>query len=304
MAEGGDDTMGGEQPAPGQPDPLEHAFNTLRQEVHSVNVILGVQGAAQNIKPFNGENKSAFREWVRDIEKYRTMLVMAENNCILLAYQASKGAVSGFIERYRREHPNATWGELKVELASRFSDVADRNVALTLLRQIKQKHGESLNLYAERLMSISYEAFEDEQAPGVQAQLIDIFVSGLNNDQLKLTILRRNPDTLITAVGIATAEANLRNRINLSASSGKNSSKLSFWDKEPKISSSSHEPMEIDHSRGYKCFKCGMKGHRANRCQKVNVVQQHGQAKVRCFACGKFGHYARKCQQASQGGLN
>ena len=49
MTEGGEDIMGGEQPALGQQDQLEHAFNTLRQEVRSVNVILGVQGAAQNI---------------------------------------------------------------------------------------------------------------------------------------------------------------------------------------------------------------------------------------------------------------
>ncbi|WAR29152.1 hypothetical protein MAR_002727, partial [Mya arenaria] len=53
---------------------------------------------------------------------------------------------------------------------------------------------------------ISQEAFETEQAPGVQAQLVDIFVNGLQNDHLKLTILRRNPDTLRNAVCIATTE--------------------------------------------------------------------------------------------------
>ena len=283
----------------GPNDPLEQAFKSLQNEVHNVNVILGVQGAAQNIKPFNGENKAQFREWIRDIEKYKTMMTMAENNCILLAYQASKGAVTGFIERYKRGNPNVTWGELKVELASRFSDVTDRSFALSLLRQIKQKQGESLNLYAERLMSISYEAFENEQAPGVQAQLIDIFVSGLNNDQLKLTILRRNPDTLVNAVGIATTEANLRNRISVSG--GKSASKGSYWDQSKGVSSS-HEPMEVDHSRGYACFKCGKKGHRAKQCRNVQAIQQ--QANVKCFACGKMGHYARHCKTSNQNQLN
>ena len=69
------------------PDPVEQVFQNLRQEVANVTQILGVQGATQNIKPFDGTNKTLYRDWVRDIEKYRTMMLMAEDNCILLAYQ-------------------------------------------------------------------------------------------------------------------------------------------------------------------------------------------------------------------------
>lgn len=45
-------------------------------------------------------------------------------------------------------------------------------------------------------------------------QLIEIFVSGLNSDELKKTILRRNPQTFDEATGIATSEAILRQKIS------------------------------------------------------------------------------------------
>ena len=44
----------------------------------------------------------------------------------------------------------------------------------------------------------------------------DIFVDGLTNDQLKMKILRDQPDTLQAAVGMATNEQDLRARVQLS----------------------------------------------------------------------------------------
>ena len=50
----------------------------------------------------------------------------------------------------------------------------------------------------------------------MERHLTDKFVDGLvNNDQLKMKILRDNPDTLQGAISIATKEQNLRARVNL-----------------------------------------------------------------------------------------
>lgn len=282
-------------------DPIERAFKNLRDEVHNVSITLGVQGVAQNIRSYDGLDKQKYREWIREIEKHRVMMNMNEGSCIMLAYQTSKGAVSGFIERFRAGNPNADWRDLKTELARRFSDIADCHTALTMLRQIKQRHGESLNLYAERILGISGEAFEDEQAPGVQAQLIDIFVTGLSNDQLKMTILRKNPDTVINAIGIATSEANLRTRV--AAISGRGST---IWEKPVSRQSQKHEAMDVDHSRDLKCFKCGIRGHKARACRKVvqSVTQGQFRRPLRCYNCGQVGHIARECRREVDRKLN
>ena len=47
----------------------------------------------------------------------------------------------------------------------------------------------------------------------VEQQLIETFVDGVNNDQLKLKILKDRPNTLQGAISLATREQNLRARV-------------------------------------------------------------------------------------------
>ena len=79
----------------------------------------------------------------------------------------------------------------------RFSDVTDSQYALSLLRSARQKVGENIQVYTERTLFLAEEAFAGQEGNAVERQLIDTFVDGLvNNDQLKMKILRDNPDTL------------------------------------------------------------------------------------------------------------
>ena len=72
----------------------------------------------------------------------------------------SKGPTSDFIDRFLRERPQATWGEMKQELTVRFAEIVDPQHALTLLRKIKQRPKESVQLFAERLLTLSEDAFD------------------------------------------------------------------------------------------------------------------------------------------------
>ena len=121
-----------------------------------------------------------------------------------MAYQASRGPVSDFIKRYLELNPNATWINMKAELVTKFSEITDAQHAFMLLRKVHQKSGETVQVYAERLLALSEDAFDNQQGPAVQRQLIDIFVDGLLEDQLKLKVFRENPNTLEAAVTAAT----------------------------------------------------------------------------------------------------
>ena len=69
-------------------------------------------------------------------------------------------------------------------------------MALSLLRQVRQKAGESIQNYAERILSLAEEAYDNQGGDAIKRQLIDIFVDGLLNDQLKMKILRDQPNTV------------------------------------------------------------------------------------------------------------
>ena len=53
-----------------------------------------------------------------------------------------------------------TWAQMKAQLAVRFSDVTHNQMALSLLRQVRQKAGENIQNYAERILSLADEAYD------------------------------------------------------------------------------------------------------------------------------------------------
>ena len=63
-------------------------------------------------------------------------------------------------------------------------------MALSLLRSMKQKTGETIQLFAERILSLAEMAYLNQGGNAVERQLIDIFVDGITHDSLKMKMLR------------------------------------------------------------------------------------------------------------------
>ena len=265
-----------DEQAQAQAQAQAQVFININRELANVSQALTAQGISNIVLKFDGNPKN-FREWMKSIEKYATLVNIPDDRKKLIAYQSSSGAVSGFIHRYMHANPNQTWNDLRRQLAVRFSDVMDAHMALSLLRNCKQKPGESIHTFAERLLSLAEEAYDNQGGDAVERQLIDIFVDGLTNDQLKLKILRDHPDTLQAAIGLATNEQNLRARVNMSHTK------------------STFEPMEVDHSRGQR--------FRARRSfNKINSTANNGSTRpIRCWNCGQEGHIIRDCRAKEKG---
>jgi len=98
---------------------------------------------------------------------------------------------------------------MKQELTVRFSEIVDQKHALTLLHKIKQKPRESIQLFAERLLPLSEDAFVRDGAGalgmGAEQQLVAYFIDGLLDYHLKAKILRENPATFRATVTCAAA---------------------------------------------------------------------------------------------------
>ena len=106
------------------------------------------------------------------------------------------------------QNRNHNWGQMKTQLAVRFSDVTDGQMALSLFRQCKQKSGESIHNYAQRILSLAEAAYDNQGGDAIERQLINIFIAGLATDQLKMKILRDQPAKLQGTVAVATNEQN------------------------------------------------------------------------------------------------
>ena len=101
----------------------------------------GRKGVAKIIKLFEGDGKQ-FKDWIKCIQKYAFYTRVPNEQVKMVAYQASKDLVSGFLQCYLTDHPEHTWAQIKIELATRFAEITDSQHAFMLLRQVKQMRGE------------------------------------------------------------------------------------------------------------------------------------------------------------------
>ncbi|CAC5416201.1 unnamed protein product [Mytilus coruscus] len=155
---------------------VEIAFNGVANELHGLREVVNLQGdvatelkglksaicsqnVVQGITPFEGNTKN-FKAWIKSIEKY-ALLFNDMERIKEIAFQTCKGACSDYIQRYLRDHRDTTWEQLKKELTSRFGEITDPQHASTLLRQLKQKGDESVQIYAENLLNLANEAYSD-----------------------------------------------------------------------------------------------------------------------------------------------
>ena len=115
---------------------VAQGFQTLALEMSNVSTAMGTQGNNQIVTPFEREPKK-YKEWVKSIEKYAVLTNLDNDKIKRVTYQASRGPVSKFIRRYQDANQQATWGQLKGELSTRFSEVIDAQHAVILLRKVR-----------------------------------------------------------------------------------------------------------------------------------------------------------------------
>lgn len=311
---------------------VELAFNSVANELHGLREVVTIQGdvateikglksaicsqnVVQGITPFEGNTKD-FKAWIKSIEKY-ALLFNDRDRIKEIAFQTCKGACSDYIQRYLRDHQDTTWEQLKKELTSRFGEITDPQHASTLLRQLKQKGDESVQIYAENLLNLANEAYSDLDGnnEAIERELVGIFIDGLAHSYLKMKLMRENPATFSLAVKSAMTEQNLRKRFTLRTERVdepryKTIRPMTLTRPRRTEPLNSHEPMEIDHYRDAKrCYSCGKVGHVSRDCRsggnlrQINAVEMqtyHGNSgrnrEINCYSCGRVGHIARDCR--------
>ncbi|VDI37075.1 Hypothetical predicted protein [Mytilus galloprovincialis] len=160
----------------------QRQMTSVTNQLTGLTSAVYTQSVAQIVKNFDGEPKQ-YKDWIKAIEKYRTLTRLGDGDIPRVAYQSCTGPVGDFIRRYlaekeeAREDPSLV--ELKPSLTRRFAEINDQHQAFAILRKTKQKHNESVQLYSERLLNLAEDAYPQAGArPVVEQQMMNVFLTG------------------------------------------------------------------------------------------------------------------------------
>jgi len=164
-----------------------------------------------------------------------------------------------------------------------------------------------VQLFAERLLNIAEDAYPQAGDRPVEQQMINVLLDGLYHDYLKMKVLREDPRTFNGALQIAMREQNIRKRFALRQDNEPRQNR--YKPKENNNSQSRDEtPMEVDHFRPKRLYKCKRKGHLTRDCRvrtanEIQNLSRQGFGSPRqvnnnknCWKCGQSGHFSKDCQ--------
>ena len=262
-------------------------FQDLNNHLKGLSNAVSTQGISQLIPSYDGI-PSKFKEWIKNIEKYSLLMNIPHGRIKLITYQTSSGSVSSFLKRLLENNENLTWPQVKAELATVFAEITDSQHAFLLLRKCKQKQGESVQIFAERLLALAEEAYANESSGAkiIDRQLVGFFIDGLYHDYLKLKVMRENPDNFQTAIQIAQNEQNLRKRFDL-RSGNRNKNGNHTIDEEILADVNYYKTQRY-------CYYCNKQGHLKRNCRSKKI----------CWNCQKLGHIKRNCQNKTKKNRN
>ena len=180
---------------------IEH-FTRLEAELRAA-------GAHSHIGTFSGEGDgSKFTQWTKDMERVRIALQANDERMRFISLQTLSGQAAEFAAGLIKADPNMTWDQLHSHLRSRYSDLADTMFARQKLKRTRQKNGESVQNFYQRIISLAEESYPGHNLTNnvLQEQLIEIFVDGLLDNSMAKRLLRARPGNMTAALHLATQE--------------------------------------------------------------------------------------------------
>ena len=151
-----------------------------------------------SVRHFSGDGAKSFKNWIKDMNQMAIVLGGDASSMKTLCARTLKDSPSDFFARICTSNDNVTWDQIQELFKTRYCDYTDTTLAQQNLRAIKQRPGESLQSYFERVGEIATEAFTDDDFKNnyVKQQLTDIYVDGLSNKHLARQLVKQGVKTI------------------------------------------------------------------------------------------------------------
>jgi len=281
-------------------DFIQGLTTELRNVACSVTNTLRGESLLKNIHPLVRKEDGGYRTWLEDMERYFQVVRVAEEDKCQAALLTTGGAVGQYIYRLVNNNSQMTWNELKHSLGEYYGVVSDPNGRLVELANIKQGRTEGIQDYMQRVLRLAEGAYvgTDGRNEVAVKQVLGFFIEGLRERDIKLTVMKDEPQTLEAAYQKALSEMKWKVRMGSCAFS----------------SEYEGEPMEICHSRRRVPIEAVSPAtqmnsykdrYRKNNKKGVthtkNREWERGERVFRCWNCGKPGHMWKCCRLQASG---
>lgn len=201
-----------------------------------------------------------------------------QNNYLKIAKIRLRGEIGAAVRRTELD----TWNELKEFLRSRTDKQQSESFLEDQLISMRQKHGESIQHYADRIEKVGHKL------------IIALCKSGIDSKMAELSTERRMHKSFAKGVIEPFKNILLNRKTNSFNDAVKDALILELEFEEDRA---------LDRRKKFdqeKCYKCGKAGHRAANCRSNRDVRTLDSKRIICYHCGKPGHIARECRNAQQ----
>jgi len=69
-------------------------FRSVDGQMTNLTTALGAQGVAKRVKSYDGSVTNEFKEWIKSVEKFATLVTIPDERIKCVAYQASRSPVA------------------------------------------------------------------------------------------------------------------------------------------------------------------------------------------------------------------
>ena len=183
-------------------------LQVLTEHFTRLEAELRAAGAHNRVGTFSGEGNGAqFTQWMKEMEHVRIALKADDDRMKFIALQTLSGQAAEFAAGLVKTDAQLSWDRLHAQLRERYSDMADVHFARQHLKRVKQKKGESVQNFFQRMVSLAEQSYPGQMTDNIlQEQLIEIFVDGLLEPNMAKRLIRARPQNMAAALHMATQE--------------------------------------------------------------------------------------------------
>lgn len=282
---------------------LQDAFDALTERLAGVQTASDDQGHSQQlnqtmrelvglnnerptfdlvntITSFDGDKPDSILRFFENIEDVAELSNWGSKECLRVAKLKISGAALNFIKSEDQSRIT-TYDEFKGVLIERFSDKAPQHCYSQQLAVIKQRRGETIEAFCDRVKALNEKTIRVTANAEVNAALreeadrraLDAFVRGLLGvvgEQTRLKFPTSMKEAVTTAVAIE--------HLLPASDPGR-----------------TMPERKVFHSE-ITCFRCHQRGHISKDCRVKSSRPSSADQNLVCWRCDKPGHVQRDCR--------